>query len=119
MENFIPRLGKVVKKLDCIEPQLHSSHTSTDTLKELFTALNVFRIHLNTARDHLKLFDLSELVLKVENTFISRVVYLIKIVDTRIDNQDHQEWLLIVRNKIEQIQEQDKKPVPKLRRCFT
>jgi hypothetical protein len=62
LENFIPRLGKVVKKLDCIEPQLHSSHTSTDTLEELFTALNIFRIHLKTTRDHLKLFDLSELI---------------------------------------------------------
>jgi len=69
LENFIPRLGRVLKKLDCIEPQLHSSNTSTDTLEELFTALYVFRIHLKTARDHLN--HLSELVLKVENTFIS------------------------------------------------
>ena len=51
LENFIPRLGRVVKKLNCIEPQLHTSFTSTDTLEELFSALNVFRIHLKTARD--------------------------------------------------------------------
>jgi hypothetical protein len=94
LENFMPRLGKVLKKLDCIEPQLHSSKTSTDILEELITALNVFRIHLKTARDHLKLFDLSELVLKVENTFISRVVYIIKTVETRIDFQDHRDWLV-------------------------
>ena len=119
LENFLPRLGKVVKKLNCIEPQLHSSHISTDNLEELFTALNVFRIHIKTARDHLKLFDLSELVMKVENTFINRMDYLIKIVDTRIDYQDHRDWLLTVRNKIEQIQEQDKKPAPKLRRFST
>jgi hypothetical protein len=49
-------------------------------LEELITALDVFRIHLNTARDNLKLFDLFELDLKVENTFINRVVYIIKIV---------------------------------------
>jgi hypothetical protein len=98
---------------------LHSSHTSTDTLEELFTALDVFRIHLKTARDHLKLFDLSELVLKIENTFINRVAYLIKIVDTRIDYQDHQDWLLAAKNKIERIQEQDKTPAQKPRRFST
>jgi len=63
-------------------------------LEELITALDVFRIHLKTARDHLKLFNLSELVLKVENTFINRVVYIIKIVETRIDFQDHRDWLV-------------------------
>jgi len=94
LENFIPRLGKVLKKLVCIELQLHSSKTSTDILEELITALDVFRIHLKTARDHLKLFDLSELVLKVENSFISRVVYIIKTVKTRIDFQDHRDWLI-------------------------
>ena len=119
LENFIPRLGKVVKKLNCIEPQLHTSFTSTDTLEELFSALDVFRIHLKTARDHLKLFDLSELVLKVENTFINRVEYLLKIVDTRINYQDHRDWLLAVKNKIGQIQEQDKKPAQKSRRFST
>jgi hypothetical protein len=107
------------KKLDCIEPQLHTSHTSTDTLEELFTALDVFRIHLKTARVHLKLFDLSELVLKFENTFINRVAYLINIVDTRIDYQDHRDWLLAAKNKIERIQEQDKNPVQKPRRFST
>jgi len=70
---------KSLKKLDCIEPQLHSK-TSTDILEELITALDVFRIHLNKARDNLKLFDLFELDLKYENTFINRVVYIIKIV---------------------------------------
>ena len=94
LENFIPRLGKVLKKLVCIEHQLHSSKTSTDILEELITALDVFRIHLKTARDHLKLFDLSELVLKVENSFISRVVYIIKTVKTRINFQDHRYWLI-------------------------
>ena len=34
LENFIPRLGKVVKKLNCNEPLLHTSHTSTDTLED-------------------------------------------------------------------------------------
>jgi hypothetical protein len=57
--------------------------------------------------------------MKVENTFINWVEYLIKIIDTRIDYQDHWDWLLTVRNKIEQIQEQDKKPAPKLRRFST
>jgi hypothetical protein len=89
LKNFIHRLGKVLKKLDCIEPQLHSSKTTTDILEELITALDVFRIHLKTARDHLKLFDMSELVLKVEDTFISRVVYIIKTVETKINVQDH------------------------------
>jgi hypothetical protein len=73
---------------------LHSRKTSTDILEELITALDVFRIHLKTASDHLKLFNLSELVLKVENTFINRVVYIIKIVETRIDFQDHRDWLV-------------------------
>jgi len=73
---------------------LHSRKTSTDILEELITALDVFRIHLKTARDHLKLFNLSELVLKVENTFINRVVYIIKIVETRINFQDHRDWLV-------------------------
>ena len=94
LENFIPRLGRVLKKLVCIELQLHSSKTSTDILEELITALDVFRIHLKTARDHLKRFDLSELVLKVENSFIGKVVYIIKTVKTRIDFQDHQYWLI-------------------------
>ena len=119
LKNFIHRLGKVLKKLDSIEPQLHSSKTTTDILVELITALDVFRIHLKTARDHLKLFDLSELVLKVENTFINRVEYLLKIVDTRIDYQDHRDWLLAMKNKIGQIQEQDKKPAQKSRRFST
>ena len=73
---------------------MHSRKTSTDILEELITALDVFRIHLKTARDHLKLFNLSELVLKVENTFINRVVYIIKIVETRINFQDHRDWLV-------------------------
>ncbi len=94
LENFIPRLGKVLKKLVCIELQMHSSKTSTDILEELITALDVFGIHLKTARDHLKLFDLSELVLKVENSFIGRVVYFIKTVKTRINFQDHPYWLI-------------------------
>ena len=63
LENFIPRLGKVVKKLNCIEPQLHTSFTSTDTLEELFSALDVFRIHLKTARDHLKPVSYTHLTL--------------------------------------------------------
>jgi hypothetical protein len=57
--------------------------------------------------------------LKVENTFINRVEYLLKIVDTRIDYQDHRDWLLAVKNKIGQIQEQDKKPAQKSRRFST
>jgi len=84
LENFISRLGKVVKKLDCIESQLHSSHTPMGVLEELSTALDIFRIHLKTAKDHLKLFDLPELVVKVENIFITRVVYLLKLVETEI-----------------------------------
>ena len=41
LENFIPRLGKVLKKLVCIELQLHSSNTSTDILEELIITLDV------------------------------------------------------------------------------
>jgi hypothetical protein len=47
------------------------------------------------------------------------VEYLLKIVDTRIDYQDHRDWLLAVKNKIGQIQEQDKKPAQKSRRFST
>ncbi len=87
---------------------MHTSHTSTDTLEKLLTALDVFRIHLKTAKDHLKLFYMSELVLKVENTFINRVECLIKIINTRINYQDYRDWLHTVKNKIGQIEEQDK-----------
>ncbi len=31
LENLIPRMGKVLKKLDCIGPQLYTSKTSTQT----------------------------------------------------------------------------------------
>ncbi len=74
---------------------MYSSKTSTDILEELITVLDIFRIHLKTAKDHLKHFDLSELVLKIENTFIKIVVYNIKSVETRIDFQDTRDWLVM------------------------
>ncbi len=117
LENFIPRLCRVLK--NSIALNLNCTILLQTPWKKCSQLSTFLEYTLKTARNHLKLFNLSKLVLKVENTFISQVVYLIKIVDTKIDYQDHRDWLLTVRNKIEQIQEQDKKPAPKPRRVST
>ena len=64
LEDFLIRLGKTLKKVDCIKPHLHNSQTSTDILEKLATAIDIFRILLTITRDCLIVFHLSELVLK-------------------------------------------------------
>jgi len=82
--------GKTPNKVNCIEPHLHISQTSTDLLEKLATAIDVFKIHLTITRDCLIVAHLSELVLKAEDIFIPKVMCILNSVETRIYSQDHQ-----------------------------
>ncbi len=82
--------GKTPKKVNCIEPHLHISQTSTDLLEKLATAIDVFKIHLTITRDCLIVAYLSELVLKAEDIFIPKVMCILNSVEARIYSQDHQ-----------------------------